>query len=99
MYIVGVFSYYLANVNTQMPITSLRLRPPIHHLCLTHLPGNGTSLVSGTKAGTVRRYDTRQRKPVGEYKIAREGGVGAVAPGRDEQYVPIFLSYTYISTY
>ena len=43
--------------------------------------------MSGTKSGSVRRYDTRQRKPCSDWKVAREGGIGCVVPGV-EQYVP-----------
>lgn len=38
----------------------------------------------------------RQRKPVGEYKVAREGGVGAIASGRDEQCVYLFSFFWYV---
>lgn len=68
----------------QLPNNSLSLRSPIHHLCLAHLPDSETLLVSGTKAGTVRRYDTRQRKPVSDWKVAKEGGVGCVASGAEQ---------------
>ncbi|ORY27216.1 hypothetical protein BCR39DRAFT_539048 [Naematelia encephala] len=68
-----------------MPLTSLSLRPPIHHLALAHLLQGPEHLVSGTKAGTVRRYDTRQRKPVAEWKVAREGGVGSVTPRSEHE--------------
>ncbi|ORX40011.1 hypothetical protein BD324DRAFT_648625 [Kockovaella imperatae] len=75
-----------------MPNNSLQLRPPVHHLCLAYLPlpsgsesGDSTHLVSGTKAGTLRRYDTRQRKPVSEHKLAREGGIGAIAPVNEHE--------------
>ena len=45
-------------------------------------------LVTGTRLGTVRRYDTRaQRKPTDDWKVAREGGISTVAPGGSEQYV------------
>lgn len=72
-----------------MPNNSLALRPPNHHLCLTHLALLGPNhLASGTKSGTIRTYDTRQRKPVQEWKAAREGGVGSIAQGASEQYVP-----------
>ncbi|WOO77122.1 Ribosome biogenesis protein NSA1 [Vanrija pseudolonga] len=63
----------------------LQLRQPVHHLSSAFLPGSSTDLVTGTKSGAVRRYDTRQRKPVGDWKVAREGGVGAVAPGAENE--------------
>ncbi|RSH82732.1 uncharacterized protein EHS24_007726 [Apiotrichum porosum] len=63
---------------------SLQIRQPVHHLCSSFLPNSTTDIVTGTKAGNVRRYDTRQRKPVGDWKAAREGGVGAVIPGANE---------------
>ncbi|EIW69351.1 hypothetical protein TREMEDRAFT_62216 [Tremella mesenterica DSM 1558] len=67
-----------------LPMTSLRLRPPIHHLCLTYLLNDENDLVSGTKSGSIRRYDTRQRKPVSEWKVAREGGIGCLVVGYAE---------------
>ena len=71
-----------------MPNNSLALRPPNHHLCLTYLPQLGPNhLASGTKSGTVRTYDIRQRKPVHEWKAAREGGVGTIAAGSDENQI------------
>ncbi|WVF72100.1 hypothetical protein IAT40_006912 [Kwoniella sp. CBS 6097] len=68
-----------------VPQNNLSLRQPIHHLCLTYLNESPHSIVSGTKAGTVRRFDTRQRKPLSDWKVAREGGVGAVAPGAEHE--------------
>jgi ribosome biogenesis protein NSA1 len=44
-------------------------------------------IATGTKAGTVRRYDTRQRKPLDDWKVAKEGGIGCIEAGKDEQYV------------
>lgn len=53
---------------------------------MTYLPGRGPGhLASGTKSGTVRVYSTQQRKPMHEWKIAREGGIGCIAPGLDEK--------------
>lgn len=40
--------------------------------------------MSGTKSGSVRRYDTRQRKPISDWKVAREGGIGAISFGTNE---------------
>ncbi|OCF41463.1 hypothetical protein I317_04764 [Kwoniella heveanensis CBS 569] len=68
-----------------VPQNNLSLRQPIHHLCLTYLNESPHLIVSGTKAGTVRRFDTRQRKPLSDWKVAREGGVGAVAPGVEHE--------------
>lgn len=68
-----------------VPHNHLQLRQPVHHLSSAFLPGSSTDLVTGTKSGAVRRYDTRQRKPVGDWKVAREGGVGAVAPGAENE--------------
>lgn len=64
----------------KLPNDSLSLRPPIHHLALTYLTDSDVLLASGTKSGHVRRYDTRQRKPVSNWKIAREGGINTVCP-------------------
>ncbi|GFZ45689.1 hypothetical protein JCM24511_03418 [Saitozyma sp. JCM 24511] len=66
-----------------LPNDHLSLRPPIHHLSLSFLPSAPHLLVSGTKSGSVRRYDTRQRKPVSDWKVAKEGGVGSVCPGAE----------------
>ncbi|WWC60960.1 uncharacterized protein I303_103537 [Kwoniella dejecticola CBS 10117] len=64
-----------------VPQNNLSLRQPINHLCLTYINGSPHHLVSGTKAGTIRRFDTRQRKPLSDWKVAREGGVGCIASG------------------
>ena len=80
---------YSGTKNPQLPNNGLSLRVPVNHLCLTVLPtpagSNSTSIVTGTKSGHVRRYDTRQRKPVDGWKVAREGGIGAVQAGLNEQ--------------
>lgn len=66
-----------------MPNNYLKLRPPVHHLALSWL-NSPNALVSGTKMGTVRRFDTRQRKPVADWKVAREGGVACLIPGEEK---------------
>lgn len=66
-----------------MPNNYLKLRPPVHHLALSWL-NSPDALVSGTKMGTVRRFDTRQRKPVADWKVAREGGVACLIPGEEK---------------
>ncbi|KAK8869687.1 hypothetical protein IAR55_000255 [Kwoniella newhampshirensis] len=68
-----------------VPNNSLALRQPIYHLSLAYLPSSSNLLVSGTKMGTVRRFDTRQRKPLSDWKVAKEGGVGCVAPGVEHE--------------
>ncbi|WVR05292.1 hypothetical protein IAU60_002305 [Kwoniella sp. DSM 27419] len=68
-----------------VPQNNLSLRQPIHHLSLTYLPDSPNLLVSGTKAGTVRRFDTRQRKPLSDWKVAKEGGIGCVVPGVEHE--------------
>ncbi|WRT67266.1 uncharacterized protein IL334_004233 [Kwoniella shivajii] len=68
-----------------VPQNNLSLRQPINHLSLTYLTESPYLLVSGTKAGTVRRYDTRQRKPLSDWKVAKEGGVGCVAAGVEHE--------------
>ncbi|WWC89890.1 uncharacterized protein L201_004819 [Kwoniella dendrophila CBS 6074] len=68
-----------------VPQNNLSLRQPINHLSLTYLNDSPHFLVSGTKAGTIRRYDTRQRKPLSDWKVAREGGIGCVASGIDHE--------------
>lgn len=81
---------YRSFADRKMPNNSLALRPPNHHLCLTHLPLLGPNhLASGTKSGTIRTFDTRQRKPVHEWKAAREGGVGSITSGQDEKSVTL----------
>lgn len=77
-----------------LPHNSLRLRVPVHHLCSSYLPGSTTSIVTGTKAGNVRRYDTRQRKPTADWKMAREGGVAAIAPSRLEENTLFFADHS-----
>ncbi|OWT41313.1 hypothetical protein C362_00779 [Cryptococcus neoformans Bt1] len=67
-----------------MPNNYLKLRPPVYHLALSWL-NSPDSLVSGTKMGTVRRFDTRQRKPVADWKVAREGGVACLMPGEENE--------------
>lgn len=67
-----------------VPHNNLQLRVPVHHLCSAFLKDSTTDIVTGTKAGNVRRYDTRQRKPTADWKLAREGGIGCVAPGYAE---------------
>ena len=47
--------------------------------------------MSGTKAGTVRRYDIRQRRPVSDWKLAKEGGIGCVVPA-SQQCVSTYIS-------
>ena len=77
-------------VDDKLPPNHLRLPQPVHHLALTYLPGSEDVLATGTRLGTVRRYDTRaQRKPTDDWKVAREGGISTVAPGGSEQYVHI----------
>lgn len=66
-----------------IPNNYLKLRPPVYHLALSWL-NSPDSLVSGTKMGTVRRFDTRQRKPVADWKVAREGGVACLMPGEEK---------------
>ena len=58
---------------------NLGLRVPIHHLCMAFNPHTTSSLYTGTKDGCVRHYDTRQRKPLSNWKMAREGGIGSVS--------------------
>ncbi|WVW82947.1 hypothetical protein I302_104962 [Kwoniella bestiolae CBS 10118] len=68
-----------------VPQNNLSLRQPINHLCLTYLNDSPHLLVSGTKAGTIRRFDLRQRKPLSDWKVAREGGIGCVASGVEQE--------------
>ena len=63
----------------QVPQDNLSLRVPIYHLCLTFNPNTPTSLYSGMKNGCIRHYDTRQRRPISNWPMAREGGIGALA--------------------
>lgn len=55
-----------------LPHNSLRLRQPVYHLSSTFL-GKPSDLLTGTKSGHVRRYDTRQRKPVENWAVGKEG--------------------------
>jgi hypothetical protein len=73
-----------------MPNNNLSVPTPIHHTCIAQLSTSYGSasqpgLVSGTKSGHVRRYDTRQRRCVAEWKVGREGGIGQVEVGEGEQ--------------
>lgn len=71
-----------------MPNNHLDLPTPIHHTCITVLsPGAQPRLATGTLSGHVRVYDARQRKAVSEWRVAREGGMGAVEAGGHEQCV------------
>lgn len=48
--------------------------------------GHGSTLIAaGTKSGHVRKYDTRQRKHVHDWKVAREGGIVTLEAGVNEQ--------------
>lgn len=71
--------WHCLNADLQVSHDNLGLRIPVHHLCLTYNPHTTSSLYSGTKSGSVRHYDTRQRKPISDWKMAREGGIGSVA--------------------
>lgn len=75
-----------------VPHTSLQLRQPVHHLSSAFLSDSG--IVTGTKSGSVRRYDTRQRKPVGDWKVAREGGVGCVVPSQLDEHTVFFADHS-----
>ena len=44
-----------------------------------------TSIAAGTKSGFVRKYDTRQREHVSNWKTAREGGIVTLEAGQNEQ--------------
>lgn len=47
---------------------------------------NGSTLIAaGTKSGHVRKYDTRQRQHVHDWKVAREGGIVTLEAGLSEQ--------------
>lgn len=70
-----------------LPHNHLRLRQPVYHLSSTFLD-TPTSLLTGTKAGQVRRYDTRQRKPVHNWAVGRDGaGVQGLVRGSNEYEV------------
>lgn len=70
-----------------LPHNHLRLRQPIYHLASTFVD-TPSSLLTGTKAGQVRRYDTRQRKPVHNWAVGKEGaGVQGLARGQTEHEV------------
>lgn len=75
-----------------MPHNSLQLRQPVHHLSSAFL--GPSDIVTGTKSGSVRRYDTRQRKPVGDWKVAREGGVGCVCPSHVDSHTVFFADHS-----
>ncbi|KAJ9094198.1 hypothetical protein QFC19_008050 [Naganishia cerealis] len=65
-----------------LPNNNLSLQTPINYLSLCILPTSGSTLIAaGTKSGHVRKYDTRQRKYVADWKVAREGGVVTLEAG------------------
>lgn len=70
-----------------LPHNHLRLRQPIYHLASTFLD-TPSSLLTGTKAGQIRRYDTRQRKPVHNWAVGKEaaGVQGLVYGGEHEVF-------------
>jgi len=77
----------------QVPNDFLGLRQPIRITTLTYISpspsANHHHLLSGTRLGDVRRYDTRAaRRPVADWKaIGKSGGVKLVEKGLDEQCV------------
>lgn len=70
-----------------LPHNQLRLRQPVYHLASTFLDAP-SALLTGTKAGQVRRYDTRQRKPVANWAVGKDGaGVQGLVRGSNEHEV------------
>ncbi|KIK59864.1 hypothetical protein GYMLUDRAFT_245061 [Collybiopsis luxurians FD-317 M1] len=64
------------------PNDHLGLRQPIRTTTLSYLFSSSEHLLAGTQLGSVRRYDTRAaRKPVSDWKIAKTGGIEALAQG------------------
>lgn len=73
-----------------MPNDNLGLRQPVHITSLTYLQPSSSHyhLLTGTELGDVRRYDTRARRPVADWKgIGKIGGVKKVEKGFAEQWV------------
>ncbi|KAI0283108.1 hypothetical protein BGY98DRAFT_953075 [Russula aff. rugulosa BPL654] len=67
---------------------SLSLRQPVHNTCLTYVSTTSQQLLAGTQRGDVRRYDTRMRKPVAEWKqIVPKGGIASIEKGSYEHEV------------
>ncbi|GJJ12158.1 hypothetical protein Clacol_006399 [Clathrus columnatus] len=69
----------------------LNLRQPVHNTALTFVPlsNNPTSssfhILSGTRLGSVRRYDTRvARKPIADWKDVSRSGIMAIEKGNIE---------------
>ncbi|KAJ7156025.1 WD40-repeat-containing domain protein [Mycena crocata] len=66
----------------------LDLRQPVRINSLVYLPTSTSTrhhLVTGTQFGDVRRYDTRARRPVSNWKgIGKMGGVKLLEKGFDE---------------
>ncbi|KAJ9106338.1 hypothetical protein QFC21_001484 [Naganishia friedmannii] len=74
-----------------LPNNHLSLQTPIDYLSLCILPQTAsesthgsTLLAAGTKSGHIRKYDTRQRKHVADWKVAREGGIVTLEAGLNE---------------
>ncbi|KAI0030741.1 WD40-repeat-containing domain protein [Vararia minispora EC-137] len=70
-----------------LPNDFLGLRQPVRNTCLSYLPPpTQHSLVVGTYAGDVRKYDTRaQRRPVASWeKIGKISGITTLTPGQHE---------------
>jgi ribosome biogenesis protein NSA1 len=69
----------------------------VHNTCLTYTSTTSQQLLAGTQRGDVRRYDTRMRKPVAEWRqIAPKGGIGSIEKGLYEQCVMTRLVITFI---
>jgi len=82
--------------NFQVPNDNLGLRQPVHITSLTYLSPSSSHyhLLTGTELGDVRRYDTRARRPVADWKgIGKIGGVKKVEKGFAEQWVFLILSH------
>ncbi|KIM87003.1 hypothetical protein PILCRDRAFT_815437 [Piloderma croceum F 1598] len=73
-----------------VPNDNLGLRQPVHITSLTYLWPSSSHyhLLTGTELGDVRRYDTRVRRPVADWKgIGKIGGVKKVEKGFAEHEV------------
>ncbi|KAJ7740661.1 hypothetical protein DFH07DRAFT_943671 [Mycena maculata] len=71
-----------------VPNDGLGLRQPVRITALAYLPTSTPTrnhLLTGTQFGDVRRYDTRTRRPVSDWKgIGKMGGVKVIEKGISE---------------
>ncbi|GHJ88489.1 hypothetical protein NliqN6_4891 [Naganishia liquefaciens] len=75
----------------RLPNNFLSIPTPVDYTSMCILPttssgdaAGSTSIAAGTKSGFIRKYDTRQREHVSNWKTAREGGIVTLEAGQNE---------------